>query len=134
MPALWPARQFSTEDWGHVKDIQGMMRHSKASTTTDVYMQSLEDEVRTAINSIHSELTGKGTTGPASRKPKAALPSVRSASAKSRITTKNGSPAKERTAASEREKTMLAQPVRGVVLEFATRMRQSRGREVLLND
>jgi hypothetical protein len=35
---------------GHVKDIQGMMRHSKASTTTDVYMQSLEDEVRTAIN------------------------------------------------------------------------------------
>jgi integrase len=119
---------------GHVKDIQGMMRHSKASTTTDVYMQSLEDEVRTAINSIHSELTGTGTTGPASRKPKAALPSVRLASAKSRITTKNGSPAKERTAASEREKTMSAQPVRGVVLEFATRMRQSRGREVLLND
>jgi hypothetical protein len=27
---------------GHVKDIQGMLRHSKASTTTDVYMQSLE--------------------------------------------------------------------------------------------
>jgi hypothetical protein len=117
---------------GHVKDIQGMMRHSKASTTTDVYMQSLE--VRTAINSIHSELTGTGTTEPASRAPKAALPSVRLASAKSRITTKNGSPAKERTAASEREKTLSAQPVRGVVLEFATRMRQSRGREVLLND
>jgi hypothetical protein len=34
---------------GHVRDIQGMMRHSKASTTTDVYMQSLEPEVRTAI-------------------------------------------------------------------------------------
>jgi integrase len=30
---------------GHVKDIQGMMRHSKAATTTDVYMQSLEPEV-----------------------------------------------------------------------------------------
>jgi len=41
---------------GHVKDIQGMMRHSKASTTTDVYMQSLEPEVRMAINSIYSEL------------------------------------------------------------------------------
>jgi hypothetical protein len=27
-----------------------------------------------------------------------------------------------------------AKPVRGVVLEFATRMRQSRGREVALND
>jgi hypothetical protein len=49
---------------GHVKDIQGMMRHSKASTTTDVYMQSLEPEVRTAINSIYAELIGTGTTGP----------------------------------------------------------------------
>jgi integrase len=49
---------------GHVKDIQGMMRHSKASTTTDVYMQSLEPEVRTAINSIYAELVGTGTTGP----------------------------------------------------------------------
>jgi integrase len=29
---------------GHVKDIQGMMRHSKASTTTDVYMQSLDQK------------------------------------------------------------------------------------------
>ncbi len=45
---------------GHVKDIQGMMRHSKASTTTDVYMQSLESEVRTAINSIHDELMANG--------------------------------------------------------------------------
>ena len=30
--------------------------------------------------------------------------------------------------------TAEAKPVRGVVLEFATRMRQSRGREVALND
>ena len=49
---------------GHVKDIQAMMRHSKASTTTDVYMQSLEPEVRMAINSIHTELMGNGSTGP----------------------------------------------------------------------
>jgi integrase len=35
---------------GHVKDIQGIMRHTKASTTTDVYMQSLEPEVRTATS------------------------------------------------------------------------------------
>ncbi|MHB1960463.1 MAG: hypothetical protein ACYCO5_15735, partial [Acidobacteriaceae bacterium] len=88
---------------GHVKDIQGMMRHSKASTTTDVYMQSLEPEVRSAINSIHAELMGTGTDGP-----------------------KPGEPA---TASAT-----LAKPVRGVVLQFATRMRQSRGREVLLND
>lgn len=43
---------------GHVKDIQGIMRHSKASTTTDVYMQSLEPEVRTAVNMIYDELLG----------------------------------------------------------------------------
>jgi integrase len=54
---------------GHVKDIQGMMRHSKASTTTDVYMQSLEPEVRSAINSIYDELVGNGTTGPVPPEP-----------------------------------------------------------------
>lgn len=43
---------------GHVKDIQGIMRHSKASTTSDIYMQSLEHEVRTAINSVYDELLG----------------------------------------------------------------------------
>ena len=94
---------------GHVKEIQGIMRHTKASTTTDVYMQSLEPEVRTAINSIYDELVGNGTDGPAVDGP--------------------------RTAATlERVETTEAKPVRGVVLEFATRMRQSRGREVLLND
>lgn len=49
---------------GHVKDIQGIMRHTKVSTTTDVYMQSLEPKVRTAINSIYDELVGNGTDGP----------------------------------------------------------------------
>jgi integrase len=48
---------------GHVKDIQGLMRHTKASTTTDVYMQSLEHEVRTTINSIHDELADNGSSG-----------------------------------------------------------------------
>lgn len=119
---------------GHVKDIQGMMRHSRASTTTDVYMQSLEDEVRTAINSIHAELTDAGTTGPTLQEAKAASPNARSARANSSVTTKNGSSVKERNAASAHEEMPLAKPVKGVVLEFATRMRQSRGREVLLND
>ena len=32
----------------HPKDIQGMMRHSRLATTMEVYMQSLEPEVRTA--------------------------------------------------------------------------------------
>jgi hypothetical protein len=46
---------------------------------------------------------------------------------------KGGEIAKQRAATSGTEKCVVAKPVRGVVLEFATRMRQSRGREVLLN-
>lgn len=48
------------------------MRHTKASTTTDVYMQSLEPEVRSAINSIYDELVGNGTNGPAPQEPRSA--------------------------------------------------------------
>jgi integrase len=111
---------------GHVKDIQGMMRHSKASTTTDVYMQSLEPEVRSAINAIHDELMGNGTTGPA---PHASAGSP----AATRVEEHLSAPRQ-----AEATKEVLLEggkkPVRGVVLEFATRMRQSRGREVLLND
>jgi integrase len=102
---------------GHVKDIQGIMRHTKASTTTDVYMQSLEPEVRTAINSIYDELMGNGTDGPAPGVPRTAQESS------------------ERTprATVEHAEAIDAKRVRGVVLEFATRMRQGRGREELLN-
>jgi hypothetical protein len=42
------------------------MRHSRLATTMEVYMQSLEREVRTAINSIHDELVATGTEGPRS--------------------------------------------------------------------
>lgn len=119
---------------GHVKDIQGIMRHTKASTTTDVYMQSLEPEVRSAINSIYDELVGNGTNGPAPQEPRSAMRESRST---------NESPvagfAQERSERapgvnSERAEATKTKPVRGVVLGFATRMRQSRGREVLLND
>jgi integrase len=118
---------------GHVKDIQGLMRHSKASTTTDVYMQSLEPEVRSAINSIYEELTADGTRGAAplhsgaesqNPLPESAGPLVSSAKRPSQ-TPGNGVPAQ---AGPTKPK-----PVRGVVLEFATKMRQGRGREVLLN-
>jgi integrase len=115
---------------GHVKDIQGMMRHSKASTTTDVYMQSLEPEVRMAINAIHDELMGNGTTGPAPQAPSGAPAAVRAE--EQRPVPQRAGTTKE--ANSEYDGTAGRKPVRGVVLEFATRMRQSRGREVLLND
>lgn len=106
------------KDKGHVKDIQGMMRHSRLATTTEVYMQSLEDGVRTTVNSIHDELSGTWGPGPmrTSRKQRTAV--IASTSAASAI----------------QKQDQSAKPVRGVVLKFATRMRQSRGREVLLND
>jgi integrase len=43
---------------GTVKDVQGMMRHSRVATTTDVYMQELPESVRATIDSIHQELVG----------------------------------------------------------------------------
>jgi hypothetical protein len=38
--------------------VQGMMRHSRVATTTDVYMQELPESVRATIDSIHQELVG----------------------------------------------------------------------------
>ena len=105
-----------------------MMRHSKASTTTDVYMQSLEPEVRSAINAIHDELMGNGTTGPTPQ-------NLSEASLGSRPEQTFLTPPKtEEEGAVSVPSEMERKPVRGVVLEFATRMRQSRGREVALND
>jgi len=37
---------------GTVKDVQGMMRHSRTATTTDVYMQELPEGVRATVNSM----------------------------------------------------------------------------------
>ena len=108
------------KDMGHVKDIQGMMRHSRLATTTDVYMQSLEDGVRSTVNSIYDELSGTGTWG---SKPSAM--------------DRPNHVGKEQGAAKitpTRETAVTQKPVRGVVLEFATRLRQSRGRRELLND
>jgi Tfp pilus assembly major pilin PilA len=41
---------------GTVKDVQGLMRHSRTATTTDVYMQTIPESVQSTINSIHLEL------------------------------------------------------------------------------
>jgi len=49
---------------GTVKDVQGILRHSRTATTTDVYMQELPEGVRATVNSIHKELkTGTGGSG-----------------------------------------------------------------------
>jgi hypothetical protein len=41
---------------GTVKDVQGLMRHSRTATTTDVYMQEIPESVQSTINSIHMVL------------------------------------------------------------------------------
>ncbi len=107
---------------GHVKDTQGMMRHSKASTTTDVYMQSLEPEVRSTINSIHAELMGIGTTG-----------RILGTGQDGRLADKRTDGIRQ-TEHSERRSPTNPSPVRGVILEFATTMLQSRGRKGQLSD
>jgi len=42
-----------------VKDVQGLLRHSRAATTTDVYMQEIPESVQATINAIHAELRKK---------------------------------------------------------------------------
>ena len=58
---------------GDIKDVQGVLRHSRTATTTDVYMQELPEGVRATVNSIHQELTqksgGNGDRGPETSKP-----------------------------------------------------------------
>jgi hypothetical protein len=41
---------------GTVKDVQGVLRHSRTATTTDVYMQEIPESVQAMINSINREL------------------------------------------------------------------------------
>ena len=116
---------------GHVKDIQGIMRHSKASTTTDIYMQSLEPEVRTAVNSIYDELMGNGTNGAGTQEPRPAYGNPRTGNQSDVAAVVQETQKKSAITISGQAET---KPMRGVVLEFATRMRQSRGREGELND
>ena len=39
-----------------MKDVQGVLRHSRTATTTDIYMQEIPEGVRGTIDSIHREL------------------------------------------------------------------------------
>ena len=41
---------------GTVKDVQGLLRHSRTATTTDVYMQEIPESVQATVNSINQEL------------------------------------------------------------------------------
>ena len=48
---------------GAVKDVQGVMRHSRTATTTDVYMQEIPESVRATVNSINTELRNSSKKG-----------------------------------------------------------------------
>jgi integrase len=41
---------------GTVKDIQGVLRHSRTATTTDVYMQEIPESVQKTVDAISAEL------------------------------------------------------------------------------
>ena len=41
---------------GTVKDVQGRLRHSRAATTTDVYMQEIPESVQKTVDAISAEL------------------------------------------------------------------------------
>lgn len=92
-------------------------------------MQILQPEVRSTVDSIHKELSRK--TVPATP-PEPLVPDVLAADGPVIAETLAASPALSINTADE-VAVVPAKPARGVVLEFATRMGESRGREVALN-
>jgi integrase len=44
---------------GSVKDVQGLLRHMRAPTTTDQYMQVIPEGVASTLNSINDQLKNK---------------------------------------------------------------------------
>ena len=109
-----------------------MLRHSRAATTTDVYMQEIPENVRATVNSINRELKlgkGKRRTAAEGARGKVSKPAKRNL--KPAVVATMTAPTTESVTTSEKKGPAS---VPGKVLEFATRMRESRGREKLLND
>ena len=48
---------------GSVKDVQGLLRHMRAPTTTDQYMQVIPEGVASTLNSINHQLRNKRISG-----------------------------------------------------------------------
>jgi hypothetical protein len=92
-------------------------------------MQILQPEVRSTVDSIHRELSRK--TVPATS-PEPTVAAVQSPDGPTMEEALTSSAALSINTADE-VAGGPAKPTRGVVLEFATKMRQSRGREVALN-
>jgi integrase len=56
LPAIRRSIATLAQEKGTVKDVQSFLRHSRAATTTDVYMQEIPESVRATVNAIHQEL------------------------------------------------------------------------------
>ena len=82
---------------GHPKATQGMMRHSRVSTTTDVYQQIMPEGVADMVDSIHGELRKPSTAAAETSRMAAQLhkksrrPSVRTNAKLAPIGAKEGS-------------------------------------------
>ena len=85
-------------------------------------MQSLESGVRSTVDSIHHELRGTDTRG---RGPKAPT------NARGPVATDGAKASAPKPPSSARKEGAATDTIRGLVLEFATKMRQSRRGEVL---
>lgn len=51
------------QEKGTVNDVQGLLRHSRAATTTDVYMQEIPESVRATVEAVSKELIKKPKRG-----------------------------------------------------------------------
>lgn len=47
------------QEMGSVKDVQGLLRHSRAATTVDVYMQEIAERVRGIVEAVSKQLRKK---------------------------------------------------------------------------
>jgi hypothetical protein len=90
-------------------------------------MQSLESGVRSTISSIHEELIGIPAPGTEPRPP-AEAQSKREETRKA-VGIQNGRSFPQERSRVSGEERAASMPARGVVLEFATRMRQSERRK-----
>ena len=86
-------------------------------------MQSLEREVRTAINSIHDELVATGTEGPAPQQPATTSGQLPDRPTEENIPSRDRSRTKELKNTTEGEEKKTVAPSRGKILLFAGKMR-----------
>jgi hypothetical protein len=65
-PVIWSTIATLAQKKGTPKDIQGVLRHSRLSATTDVYMQEIPESVKATVGAINKELRLKPQAAEAS--------------------------------------------------------------------